>query len=181
MGDVLSIATPKGVHVFMELDLCPELVAFDQTGIERVIMNLIDNACRYTPTNGSIRINGYPFFWERRHRRSPFLNTSDHRVQDSRLPNCYRVDVHNTGPRIPEQSIEYIFEEYAAMGEMPDQHSAGLGLAICRSVLALHAGHIWAENRFDGPVFSFVIPFAPKTRQLAAAVADHRDTVRASA
>jgi len=116
-------------------------------------------------------LRGYPFFWERRERRSPVLIHCERRAHYARLPNCYRVDVHNTGPHIPDECMPRIFEEYITAGETPDRYSAGLGLAICRSILGRHAGDIWAENRLDGPVFSFVIPFARKTREAMHTVA----------
>jgi len=157
--DVAMIVKERRVHIARRFELCPEPVAFDRTGIERVLMNLFDNASRFTPANGSIRVNGYPFFWERRRYRSAVLVHSDHRSYDSRVPNSYRVDVHNTGPGIAEEHLPYIFEEYTSFDESSSCHSAGLGLATCRLIIMRHGGRIWAENTQDGPVFSFVIPY----------------------
>jgi signal transduction histidine kinase len=169
--DLAATTNVRRIRLSTLLDICQEPVAYDRTGIERVMMNLIENACRFTPVDGSITLRGYSFFWERRERRSPILIHCERRTHNVRLPNCYRVDVHNTGPRIPDESMPRIFEEYITAGETPDRYSAGLGLAICRSILVRHAGQIWAENRSDGPVFSFVIPFARKTRQAIHTVA----------
>ena len=125
------------------------------------MMNLIENACRFTPAGGSITVRGYPFFWERRERCSPVVIPGERRTHYSPSPNCYRVDVHNTGPRIPDECIPWIFEEYITAGETPDRHSAGLGLAICRSILVRHAGRIWAENRSGGgAIFRFTLPLS---------------------
>jgi signal transduction histidine kinase len=169
--DLAAMAKLRGIHLSTFLDICQEPVAYDRTGIERVMMNLIENACRFTPADGSITLRGYPCFWERRERRSPVLIDCERRTHHARLPNCYRVDVHNMGPRIPDECMARIFEEYITAGESPDRYSAGLGLAICRSILARHAGEIWTENRSDGPVFSFVIPFLRRSRETVHAVA----------
>jgi signal transduction histidine kinase len=169
-SDLAPIAKTRGIHFSTLLDFCEDAVAYDRTGIERVMMNLIENACRFTPADGSITVRGYPFFWERRERCSPVVIPAERRTHYSPSPNCYRVDVHNTGPRISDECIPCIFEEYITAGENPDRYSAGLGLAICRSILVRHGGRIWAENQSDGPVFSFVIPFARKTRQAIHAV-----------
>jgi len=157
--DVAAIVKERRIHIARRLEPCPEPVAFDRTGIERVLMNLFENAYRFTPTNGSIRVNGYPFFLERRHYRSAAPAHSDNRSRDSRLPNSYRVDVHNTGPGVDEEHLPYIFEEYTSFDQSSNGHSAGLGLATCRLIITRHGGRIWAENTHDGPVFSFVIPY----------------------
>jgi signal transduction histidine kinase len=172
--DLASMITVRGVHVANLVERCTEPVVFDRTGVERVILNLVENACRFTPPSGSIKIKGYPFFWERRHRRSLVLNNRDNRRYDSRSPNSYRVDVHNTGPDIPPQHLPHIFEEYTSFGQSSDHHSAGLGLAICRLILTQHRGHIWAENEDNGPVFSFVIPYERHAAHMACRRPEHQ-------
>jgi len=161
--DLRPIARAKRVRMTTRFEISPEQVAFDTTDIERVITNLVDNACRFTPVNGLIEIKGSPYFWERREGRSRLAGRPDHRTRESRLPNSYRIDVHNTGAGIPETEIMHIFEEYATGDHLSDRHSAGLGLAICRTILAKHSGRIWAENTKNGPVFSFVIPFPQRS------------------
>ena len=53
-----------------------------------------------------------------------------------------------------------IFQEYISYAESSDRSSStGLGLAICRAIIAQHEGCIWAENRSSGPSFSFVLPY----------------------
>lgn len=161
--DLLPITRAKRVRMTTHFEVSPEQVAFDTTDMERVITNLVDNACRFTPLNGLIEIKGYPYFWERREGRSRLAGRPDYRMHESRLPNSYRVDVHNSGPGIPDPELMHIFEEYATGDQISDRHSAGLGLAICRTILAKHSGRIWAENTKSGPIFSFVIPFPQRS------------------
>jgi signal transduction histidine kinase len=172
--DLASMTRARGVHVARLVERCPEPVLFDRTGVERVILNLVENACRFTPPSGSIKVKGYPFFWERRHRRSLVLNNRENRRYESWSPNCYRVDVHNTGPGIPSQHLPHIFEEYTTFGQSPNNHSAGLGLAICRLILTQHRGRIWAENEDNGPVFSFVIPYGTHAAHVTRTRPDHQ-------
>jgi len=82
---------------------------------------------------------------ERRHRRCD-------------EPNCYRIDICDSGVAIPEEHIEHIFEEYTSYAGGLDRSGGGLGLAICRMIVTRHGGRIWAENTAQGPRFSVVLP-----------------------
>lgn len=157
--DLRPIVETRNLRLAASVDPCPEQVAFDSADVERVIVNIIENACRFTPAGGSIEVAAYPFFWERRELCPPSFEGADQRAVECRLPNSYRVDLQNTGPRIPREDLARIFDEYVANGEPAGRHSAGLGLAICRTIVAKHGGRIWAENTDAGPRFSFVIPF----------------------
>lgn len=159
LNDLRRIAEVRSFRLSTNVSPCPEQVAFDAPDVERVLVNLIENAYRFTPVGGSIEVAGYPFFWDRRLLYTPSFGGVDQRLVECRLPNCYRVDVHNTGPRIPGEDLSRIFEEYVAHGEPAGRHSAGLGLAICRAIVSRHGGRIWAENTDTGPTFSFVLPF----------------------
>lgn len=181
LHDLRPIIATKRVRLSIKVRPCREQVSFDAPEIERVIVNLIDNACRFTPSGGSIDVTGYPFFWERRSSRPPSFEGLDQRMVQCSLRNCYRVDVHNNGPEIPEEDVSRIFEEYVAHGEPAGRHSAGLGLAICRAILARHSGHIWAENIEAGPTFSFVIPFWNRSDYIPYPLPDNYGTPSAQA
>jgi signal transduction histidine kinase len=146
------------------ISITPDIVAsgaglFFETGrIEQVLVNILDNACKFTPKGGAIEIRGYPFFWERRSVRSSVPGMSDRRVRAVREPNSYRIDISDTGLPIPEEHLDGIFEEYTSYSGSRDRSGGGLGLSICKMIAAQHEGRIWAENRDSGPVFSFVLP-----------------------
>ena len=119
---------------------------------------MLDNACKFTPRNGSIEVRGYPYFWERRFLKGP-AGPLERRVNGSQSPNSYRVDVMDTGPGVPRERRELIFEEYTSYSGPQDRSGGGLGLAICRLILSRHQGHIWVESGPEGAVFAFVIPY----------------------
>jgi signal transduction histidine kinase len=133
---------------------------FESDRIEQVIINILDNACRFTPPYGQVEIQGYPFFWERRKQHTKSETGPDRRHVDSRDPNSYRIDVRNSGEPIPDHQLKRIFEEYTSYAGSHDRSGAGLGLAISYMILQQHNGHIWAENSNIGPQFAFVLPFA---------------------
>lgn len=147
-----------GKRLTVSVDLAPAVgdLYFEAGQIEQVLLNLLDNACKFTPAGGSIEIQGYPYFWERRgiglHPR-----TDDRRDHEPRSPNAYRIDIRDSGPQIPREQLDRLFGEYTSQ-ESGHRSGGGLGLAICRMILTSHDGRVWAENTEHGPRFSFVLP-----------------------
>ena len=136
-----------------------EGLLFEKAQLEQILLNLLDNACKFTPRNGTIEIRGYPFFWERRiGSAGSFGRTFERRVRQSRVLNSFRIDIRDSGPGVSTTQAEKIFGESASYCGGPDRSGGGLGLAICRMILERHNGRIWAETSSSGAVFSFVIP-----------------------
>jgi signal transduction histidine kinase len=162
LHELMPTTREKGIDVSIQLLPSSEPLYFEADQIEQVFMNILDNGCKFTPRGGSIRITGYPFFWERRLPRSlPLQATSERRSSHARAPNSYRVDIRDSGPGIPSEHLERIFEEYTRYYGAEDRSGGGLGLAICRIILSRHYGAIWADNAATGALFSFVLPYRP--------------------
>jgi two-component system sensor histidine kinase KdpD len=110
------------------------LVAMDGVLIEQVLVNLLDNALKYTPPGSPLEI---------------IATATDQAVT---------VEVADRGPGIPPGEEEKIFEKFYR-GRADDSRGAGLGLAICQGVVRAHGGRIWAQNLPGGGVaFLFTIP-----------------------
>ena len=163
LQEIMPHAASKDISVSNNLDPAGSSLHFESPLIEQVLINLLDNACRFTPKAGEIEIRGYPTFWERRSKQSPATMGLDRRRQNSREPNAYRVDILNSGPLIPREHLEDIFKEYKSYSGGQDRSGGGLGLAICRMVIKNHQGRIWAENLEDGPMFSLILPYRTAT------------------
>lgn len=131
---------------------------FEAGQVEQVLLNLLDNACKFTHRGGTIELLGYPYFWERR-----FLAGGsaprERRNDGSQAANCYRIDIKDTGSGIPPDRLNHIFEEYTSYAGSQDRSGGGLGLAICRLIVSRHEGHIWADSHANGATFSFVLPY----------------------
>jgi two-component system sensor histidine kinase KdpD len=110
------------------------LVLLDGVLIEQVLINLLDNAIKYTP------------------QESP-IDLSAEMTRDG-----LNLAVADRGPGIPPGDLERIFDKFyraAAIGAP----GVGLGLSICRGIVEAHGGRMWAENRpGGGAVFRFVLP-----------------------
>ncbi|HAM50918.1 MAG TPA: two-component system sensor histidine kinase KdbD [Nitrospiraceae bacterium] len=121
----------RDLHVNIPADI--PLVPFDPLLIEQVIMNLLDNAVKYTATDTPLELKA-----EVR--------------RDSAL-----VEVADRGPGIPKGDEEKIFEKFVRGSATGG--GIGLGLTICRAIINAHGGRIWAENRAGGgSIFQFTLP-----------------------
>lgn len=114
---------------------------FDKLRMVQVLVNLVSNAIKFSPSESSIDIC----------------------VQDDVLANnreALRCHVADQGVGIPENECETIFSEFMQSSKTKTgAGGTGLGLSICRSIIEAHGGKIWAENsRPKGAVFSFVFP-----------------------
>ena len=147
----------KDISIILRLRDIPANLCFDADQMEQVLLNLLDNACRFTPKHGLIEIAGYPFFCERRTRHTP-LYALDRRVCQNREPNSFRVDIKDSGPPVPAESIPLLFEEYIPYSSPEDRSGGGLGLAICKLIVRSHQGQIWVRSGPNGVVFSFSLP-----------------------
>nr|WP_150697830.1 two-component system sensor histidine kinase KdpD [Pandoraea terrae] len=124
-----------GHHV--EVGLPPDLplLRFDATLIERVLSNLLDNACKYTPAGTRIHV---------------FAEQQDGEVW---------VSVRDDGPGLPPGMEAQIFEKFTRGEQESAKAGVGLGLAICRAIVEAHRGRIWARNLPEGgALFTFSLP-----------------------
>jgi two-component system sensor histidine kinase KdpD len=121
---------PVTVHLPPDLPLVP----FDSMLIEQVLVNLMENAIKYTPPGSPIEISA------------------------SRGAHEMVVEVVDHGPGLPPGSEERVFDKFYR-AQPANVRGVGLGLTICRGIVQAHGGRIWAENRLDGgAAFRFTLP-----------------------
>ncbi len=134
---------------------------FDSPKVQRVISNLLENACKYTPQGGTVWLHAEPHMWERRS-VSKAASNGDRRRQSNNAPNAVKVSVSDTGPGIrPEFQLE-IFDDFFRLPGSEATEGMGLGLAIARRLLMGMGGKIWVESEPEaGSKFSFIIPLQP--------------------
>jgi signal transduction histidine kinase len=158
LHEVTPFTEGKRISISVDVIPPPESLTFERGQLEQVLINLLDNACKFTPRAGSIEIRGYPFFWERRTAQIPSRG-GDRRLRQLSEPNSFRVDVRDSGPPVPAGHLNKIFEEYTSYAGGQDRSGGGLGLAICKMLMHQHQGRIWAEPTSAGALFSLVLPF----------------------
>ncbi len=130
-------AEKKGITLTADLPGEPDRVSADIALIERALNNLIDNAIRFTPAGGSVRVG-------------------THR-QDGHV----EIVVADTGEGIPESELQHIFERSYRIekSRSRDGGGAGLGLAIASKVVELHNAKLEVESEVGrGTTFRFRLP-----------------------
>lgn len=113
------------------------LVKMDAKLIVQVIINLVDNAIKYTPAGSDIKITA------------------------KRQGSDVSVSVADNGEGIPDESKMRVFEMfYTVSGNITDgRRSLGLGLPLCRSIITSHGGELTlTDNENGGCVFTFTLP-----------------------
>lgn len=114
-------------------DLPP--VPVDAVLMQQVFANLISNGLKYAPVGTTIRIEAHS--------------------QDAK---SLLVQVTNEGPHVPEEHLEHIFDKFHRITRAGRAGGIGLGLSICKSIVELHGGRIWAENLPGGFAFKLTLP-----------------------
>jgi signal transduction histidine kinase len=160
VGEVDALLRQKQVTVLAQVDEAASDLMFEPEQIVQVVVNILENACRFTPKRSTIQIRGYSYFWERRSQISRQRSLDERRSGREILSNSYRIDISDAGPGILPEHSTSIFEEYTSYAGCKDRSGAGLGLAISKGIIDMHEGRIWAEPRTDGATFSFVLPYA---------------------
>lgn len=159
LHEINPFSEEKCISISASLEPSPYKIYFEAGQIEQILINILDNACKFTRKAGSIKISGYPVFWERRKIRTTISKEMERRRRDdTKDPNSYRIDIVDSGEPIPEEHLSKIFEEYTSYSGGRDRSGGGLGLAICKMIITRHEGHVWATNTEFGPMFSFILP-----------------------
>lgn len=114
--------TDKGHSIEVTYN-APQIFA-DARRLEQVLVNLIENAIKYTPSNGKISV-----IWESR-------------------PQAIRLRIRDNGPGIPAEHHGRLFERFYRVDQARsrDLGGTGLGLAIVKHIVLLHGGTIWLES-----------------------------------
>lgn len=140
-ADILAVlAEEKGQILSVEVAE-PLLISADKTMLRRAVMNLIDNAVKYTPTGGRIAVTAW-------------------RTADGRAA----IAVSDSGPGIPADQRERIFDRFVRLEKDRSRESGGtgLGLSIVQWVMRMHHGTVRVADSNDGSTFILELPSGPQ-------------------
>ena len=151
----------KGLALyFLPNDKLP-VFPFDSPKLQRVISNLLENSFKFIPQGGTVWLHAEPNMWERRAASQP-ASGGERRRQESTQPNSVKVSVSDTGPGIPAEFHQEVFDDFFRMPGNENTEGMGLGLAIVRRLVQGMGGKVWVESDPGaGCKFSFLIPFKP--------------------
>ena len=115
-----------GIQFRYTSNVVQHIIMFDRSKIERMLLNLISNAIKFTPPGKSITLS---------------LQVTDKDV---------RLSVSDTGCGIPADKLDAVFERYLHSNFMDlPPHGLGLGLSVCRAIAQAHNGRIFLESQVD--------------------------------
>ncbi|MBR4688695.1 MAG: hybrid sensor histidine kinase/response regulator, partial [Bacteroidales bacterium] len=124
----------------------------DVDKVQKIVMNLLSNAMKFTPTGGRVTLS-FDVVPREEAAESFLLTKAD---TDSQYA---KITVSDTGKGIPEGELEKIFERFYQADNQGDTHGSGIGLYYARVLAGLHHGYIKAANREEGgAVFSLILP-----------------------
>jgi PAS domain S-box-containing protein len=139
------ISDREQIDLALSLPETPVLLVHDPDRIEQVLVNLISNAIKFTPSGGVITLS------------------ARERAQNGR--GFFEVSISDTGVGLSGSMKDKIFKEYQPFLSKErgpsHQKGVGLGLAISKKIVEAHGGRIWAEGETgEGATFRFTLPFA---------------------
>jgi signal transduction histidine kinase len=151
----------KGLALYFLANEKLPVFPFDSPKLERVISNLLENSFKFVPQGGTIWLHAEPYMWERRSAAQP-ASAGERRRQETSQPNSVKVSVSDTGPGIPAEFHQEVFDDFFRLPGNENQEGMGLGLAIVRRLVQGMGGKVWVESDPGaGCKFSFLIPFKP--------------------
>jgi signal transduction histidine kinase len=139
LSEIEVARSDRGVVVESALPIDLPPVDADRERVHQVLFNLVDNAVRFTPSGGAVTVSAH------------------------RHNGAVEIRVADTGVGIPPEHLPRLFERFyrADPARSREDGGTGIGLAIARSVVEAHGGHIRAESELGGgSVFTFDLPVA---------------------
>jgi signal transduction histidine kinase len=160
LNTLQGAAADKGITLCSEIERRLPSVCADPARIRQILVILVDNATKFTPANGTVKVEVRVF------------------EED---PNFLLLEVTDSGCGIDPDKTERIFERLfqAADPTASARNGLGLGLYICKDLVTRQGGKIWARSApGQGSVFSVTLPIFSLPKLLAPAFRDERQAQR---
>lgn len=144
VADTLEVMRPlaRERNIELHVDADPLEASVDAEGIQQALVNLLDNAIKFSPPGGAVEIA----------------------LRECENPRRWEVRVADRGPGVPENERERIFERFYRRGDelRRETQGTGIGLSLVKSIAEAHGGAVSIEPREGGgSVFVFRIPIFP--------------------
>ena len=128
-------AKRRGVALGLTTDPAEIMVLADDRRVRQVVFNLVSNAIKFTPPDGRVDVSA--------------------RLEDGDV----EIAVADTGPGIPAEDRETIFQEFEQSAAGKEAEGTRLGLPLSRKLVELHGGRLWVESEVGrGSTFRFTLP-----------------------
>lgn len=123
---VRPVLAGRRINITVDVDPFPGVIQGDEDMLRRVLINLLENAAKFSPTDSAVAV-----YVRRIGEQAEFM-------------------IDDSGPGIPEENRSMIFEKFTRIQRSGYPKGFGLGLAFCRLAVQAHGGKIWVESRLEG-------------------------------
>ncbi|OPJ63321.1 sensor histidine kinase [Clostridium chromiireducens] len=125
VSSVAGYIENKDISIIFDTDVEEKIIALDPEKIERIILNLLSNSVKFTPSGGSISV----------------------KIQDHKDNVC--IKIKDTGSGIPEDKLESIFDRFVQVDKSLNRshEGSGIGLSIVKSLVEQHGGKIFVKSK----------------------------------
>lgn len=139
---VAEFIKSQDIEIIFDTEIEEKVIAIDEEKFERIILNILSNAVKFTDKGGSIFVNIYD------------------------KEEVVEISIKDTGVGIPEDKLEFIFERFAQLDKSLSRshEGSGIGLSLVKSLVEMHGGRIFAESRL-GEGTNFIIQLPSKLVQ----------------
>lgn len=140
VGEMRLLSTEKKIRLEFSGPKAGGQVLAEETWLQRAVSNLVENALKYTPERGRVKVRY-------------------HEADGQAI-----CEVSDSGPGISPAAQTRLFERYYRVAGEATRRTpgTGLGLAIVKTIIERHAGRVWVSSREGhGSTFGFAIPLAP--------------------
>ncbi len=146
----------KNIRYFIEAEKDTYTCLFDPDKLETIVINLLSNAFKFTPENGTIILH-----WNVLDEIPDNLPL----IKRDLYTSCLNIEVSNTGKQIPEQDIEKIFDRFyqTELSANQYQKGTGIGLSLVKELVSVMSGNISVDSTREGKtIFTVIIPVPAK-------------------
>lgn len=140
--ELAPLAKELDITIVAQVPDSVSTLSIDRDKVERLLLNLVDNALKYSPMDDEIIVRVHP-----------------EGTQGAKA-GFVRIDVVDHGPGVPEDYKQALFDSFVQVeGREKVRRGVGLGLSFCKMVSEAHGGGIWIEdNQPTGSIFAFTLP-----------------------
>jgi signal transduction histidine kinase len=140
-NDFTAVAKARNIKIISDFN-SDSILHVDKLGFHRALGNLLSNACKFTPKNGSITIK------------------SVHRDGEVYLSVC------DTGPGMEAAEVRQLFEKFSRLDKHASVAGTGLGLFVVKSIISAHGGRIEVRSQpGQGSEFTIILPDMPPVNE----------------
>ncbi len=142
----LMEAKKKNITILTNLDSTLTKIYADEEKVKQLLINLVNNAIKFTAQNGKISIEMKPIY--------------DGKKKNRENIHSLQFSVQDNGIGIAEENLEKVFNKFEQLKHAEtNEPGTGLGLSVAKGLVEAHGGEIWVESQFGkGSTFYFTLP-----------------------